>query len=461
MIRLADRAALLSLLLAGCTTTPHLAPAPATLSVAYRAAQPGGVGEFWSSLDDPLLMRYLQIANSQNLDLAAALARLGQARAIAQGARAALAPELRATLSAARQQNSIASGIPLQPRDTNTFDATFDAAWELDIFGRLRAEARAARGDVAAAALDLQALRITTRAETARLYYAARATQLRIEVLDHAADAQSDLAQLAASRARAGLVPETDALRARGLAASSRAAAAALRADLADTIAALALILGRTAASVGPELDTRLDLPRARSPLLGAPADLLTRRPDVRRDLARLEAADARAAARARDRLPRLTLSATGGYSAAATATLFTPGAQVLGIGAALAGPVVDFGRRKAVARQAEAIADERAANLRATVLTAVREVERDAAALSSTNLQLEARAEEIADNRAVAASLRRRYLAGLDDFTAALDAERVALASADAEILARRAQIDAALSLWKSVGGPLDQSPP
>ncbi|WP_407061921.1 hypothetical protein, partial [Brucella gallinifaecis] len=62
---------------------------------------------------------------------------------------------------------------------------------------------------MAAAALDLQALRITTRAETARLYYAARATQLRIEVLDHAADAQSDLAQLAASRARAGLVPET------------------------------------------------------------------------------------------------------------------------------------------------------------------------------------------------------------------------------------------------------------
>ena len=462
MSRAVCQAAAFALAFAGCATTPHAPPDPSSLPPAFLASQPAvTVGSFWASFGDPLLLRFIGEADASNLDLAAAAARLVQARALARGSKAALAPELGGTLSATRQQNSTASGIAFQPRETSLFNAGFDASWELDIFGRLRADMHAADSDAAAAAFDLQALRVTARAETARLYYAVRTTQLRIAVLDDAAAAQNDLAGLAKSRARAGLVPESDALRAEGLAASSRAAASVLRGDLADSIAALALIVGRTASSVAPELvpgpPLGADLPPAPAPLLGAPAGLLISRPDVGRDLARLQAADARAAARARDRLPRLTLSASGGYSAAAAAALFTPGAQVFSLGAALVEPIIDFGRRAAVQQQAEALADERAAVLQATVLTAVREVERDAAALGSHRQELEARTVEVQRNRSVSALLRRRYLAGLEDFTGVLDAERTAFTSTDSRILARQAEIYAALALWKSVGGLTD----
>jgi outer membrane protein TolC len=318
----------------------------------------------------------------------------------------------------------------------------------------LDAAASAANSDVAAAGFDLEAVRVTTLAEAARLYYAVRAAQRRIAVLDEAAMAQGDLAALAKSRARAGLIPESDALRAEGLAASSRASASVLRGDLAGSVAALALIVGRTAPSVGPELEASVDLPAAPTPLMGAPADLLDGRPDIRRDLARLQSADAGAAARARDRLPRLTLSATGGYSAVTTTALFTPGAQVMGLGGTLAGPVFDFGRRKSVAQQAQALADERSANLQATVLSAIREVERDAAALGGHREELLAREVEVQRNRTVVTLLRQRYLAGLENFTGVLEAERAVLASTDAQILARQAEIDAALALWKSLGG-------
>jgi NodT family efflux transporter outer membrane factor (OMF) lipoprotein len=444
-----------ALSLSGCAAAVHAPPLPQSLPRAYLASPPTPTsGPFWEGFGDPLLLQYLSAADKDNLDLAAAIARLSQARASASGSRAALAPELGESLSAKRQQHSIVSGISFQPRETKLFDAGIDATWELDIFSRLGNEARAARLDVAAADFDLRALRVTTRAETARLYYAVRTTQLRIAVLDRAAAAQSELASLARSRAEAGLVPESDALRAEGLAASSRATASVLRGDLADSISALALIMGRTSRSVSSDVTGGGALPSAPTPLLGAPADLLSSRPDVRRDLKRLQAADSRAAARARDRLPRLTLSATGGYSATTTAALFTPDAQVFSLGANLAGPVIDFGRRKSVSQQANALADERAANLQSTVLTAVREVERDAALLNSHRTELEARAVQVQRDSEVAILLKRRYLAGLVDFTSTLDADRTALASADAQILAEQAEINSAILLWKSIGG-------
>jgi outer membrane protein, multidrug efflux system len=188
--------------------------------------------------------------------------------------------------------------------------------------------------------------------------------------------------------------------------------------------------------------------------LLGAPADVLSRRPDVRRDIARLEAADARTSARVRDRLPRLTLTATAGTSALSAGALFSPSATVLSAAGGLIAPIIDFGRRKALVDQAAAQADERAAILQTTVLTAIREIERDAAAVNERGTENAQRLIELNRNRTAQLLLRSRYTAGLQDFSGVLDAERQAVASAESELSARAAALNATLSLWKSLGG-------
>jgi len=371
-----------------------------------------------------------------------------------RGARAATLPEL--TLSAQGQQrrNPVANGAVFGPRDLTLFDASFDARWEVDLFGRLGAEARAQARNAEAAALDATAIRVTVLAETGRLYFGLRALQLRLEIVTRSAAAQADLAGLARARAAAGLVAEIDAIQADGLARSAEARAADLRAQIADTVAALALIVGRTAVEIAPAVSGPATLPEGVSPLLGSPGDVLQHRYDVRRDIARLEAADAQTAARVRDRLPRLTLTATAGSSATAIGSLFTPGANLFSVVGALAAPAIDFGRRKALADQARAVADERAAIVQTTVLTAIREIERDAAAVRERGLQARLTTAELERNRTAQTLLRQRYLAGIEGFSRVLDAERQALVSADAAVTVSAAKLDATLSLWKSLGG-------
>lgn len=443
--------------LAGCAVTPHPVPDASRYGDAYFAA-PAAVttaGSFWAQFSDPVLASLLLQAEGANGDLKSAAARLGQARAVLAGSRAATLPEVEWSAEAQRLRANTDSGTVLGPRKRSLFDASFDARWELDLFGRLDAEARAGTLDAEAAALDVEAIRISVTAETGRLYFAVRSLQLRFDVVNKSAAAQVELATLVRTRAASGLVPEVDAVQADALAASSQARASDLRAQLADTVAALALVVGSTAAEISSFVAASATLPDVASPLLGSPADLLSQRYDIRREIALLAAADARTAARVRDRLPRLTLLASAGSSAMTTGSLFTPESGVFQVAAAAAGPVFDFGRRQAEADRALAIADERAAILQTTVLTAIREIERDAAAINELSRRLQSVEAEAALNRTAEQLLQTRYIAGLESFSRVLDAERQALASAETELIVREAKLAAALSLWKSLGGP------
>lgn len=442
--------------LTGCAATPHSIPDASRYPEGYLAesAVTTRSGPFWSQFADPVLNELLTAAQNANGDVRSAAARLGQARAVLAGYRAATRPEVGWSAQAQRRGTSEETTTFTGPREGSLFDATFDARWELDLFGRLNQEAQAGAYDVDAAALDAEAIRISVMAETGRLYFAVRSLQLRIEVVRRAAAGQVELAALARSRASAGLISEIDAMQADALAASSQARVADLRAQLADNLAALALVVGRTAGEMQQVVSSTPILPDGASPLIGSPADLLEDRYDVRREIALLAAADARSAARVRDRLPRLTLSATAGASAVSTGSLFTPEAGVFSVAGALVAPVFDFGRRKADTEQARAVADERSVILETTVLTAIREIERDAATVTELEIRLEHVATEASRNRTAEQLLRARYLAGLESLSRVIDAEREALASAERELTVREAKLASILSLWKSLGG-------
>jgi NodT family efflux transporter outer membrane factor (OMF) lipoprotein len=446
-----------ALSLAGCAVASHPAPDPSRYPQAFlaRPAAVTSAGPFWAQFSDPVLAGLLFQAESANGDLRSAAARLGQARAARAGLRATSLPEVGWSAQAQRRSGAAMTGTVPGPRESSLFDTTFDARWELDLFGRLDQEARAGALDAEAAAMDAEAIRISVLAETGRLYFAVRSLQLRLEVVGRSAVTQGELARLVRSRARSGLVPEIDAIQADALAAASQARAHDLRAQLADTVAALALVAGRTAGDIDEAVAAPAALPDVASPLLGSPADLLSRRYDIRRDIALLASADARTAARLRDRLPRLTLTAVAGSSAMTTGSLFTAEAGIFSVVGAVAGPVLDFGRRQAAADRALAEADERAAILQTTVLTAIREIERDASAVNQLGMRLQFVETEAARNRTAEQLLNARYIAGLESLSRVLDANRQALASAETELIVREAQLASALSLWKSLGGP------
>jgi len=443
--------------LAGCAVTPHSIPDASDYPEAYLAAPRVAMsaGPFWAQFSDPVLGELISEATIANGDIRSAAARISQARAAFAGSRAARSPELGWSTQAQRRRVSEASGTVLGPREASLFDASFDARWEVDLFGRLDHEVRAGAYDADAAAMDAEAIRISVIAETARLYFAVRALQLRLEVVSRSAVAQVQLATLVRSRVEAGLVAEIDAIQAEALAASSQSRASDLRAQLADNVAALALIVGRTAIEVEGRVKKPATLPEVASPLIGSPSDLLSSRYDIRREIALLAASDARTAARVRDRLPRLTLTAAAGTSASTTGSLFTPEAGTFSVIGTLAGPVLDFGRRQSEADRARAVADERAAILQTTVLTAIREIERDASAVNELEARLLFAQAEAAQNRTAEQLLRARYFAGLESLSRVLDAERLALASAETELLVRESKIASSLSLWKSLGGP------
>lgn len=452
-------AGLSAVLVAGCATPRHVAPGPELLPTAFRnaGAPPDATRPpFAIDLGDPALARLLDRAARTGVDAEAALARLTQARAVARQADAARLPELGATASAQRRQVSVVPGVAFGPRRLTLLSAGLEASWEADLFGRLSAEARAAFADARAANADLSAVRLAIAGDVARGYVALRAAEARLALAARSTAAQGQLARLAGSRARAGLESEFDPARADALAAQTDAATRDLAAQREMALGSLAVLVGATPAEIAGELAEGAGaLPALPRPVAAnLPATLLSSRPDVARDLARLAAADDRTAARVRDRLPRLALAASAGATATNVGDLLDPASQVYSLVAELVAPVLDFGRRRAAVDQARGVADERAAELRGTLLLAVREVEdalaesrerREQALTLCTALERQRRAVRLA---------RSRYTSGLEDLTSALNAERTALQIEEAVIDARSAELQSLVALWRATGG-------
>ena len=166
--------AVASVVLAGCVTVgpDYVAPqtAPATLqhaaSADYVADHP--VAAWWSQFDDPVLDQLVRESLLANADVRIAVSRVDEARAVFSERRWDLAPHVTAGVEGTRTKQPVEG----QGRvETDSYSAGFDAAWELDLFGRVRRSAEAAHADLQAQRNDLQAMQVTVAAEVARNYF--------------------------------------------------------------------------------------------------------------------------------------------------------------------------------------------------------------------------------------------------------------------------------------------------
>ena len=448
-------APLCAVLLGACAVGPNYrAPAPAALSVpdAYygRAAEgePAQLARWWERFDDPLLTRLVDEATQGNLDLAAAAARLTQARESLIQARAGLVPTVGASAGAGR---NFGSG-----NDRSSFSVGADAAWEVDLFGRIRRGIEAAGADAEGVYYDREALRVAIAAEVATNYVQARLAQEQLAIARDSLAIADDNLQIASWRRQAGLVSSLDVEQARAARAQNAASIPGLENGFTSATYRIAVLTGRAPGALTAELNAARPIPKGPQDVaIGIPADTLRQRPDVRRAERSLAAATARIGVAEAQLYPDLRLSGNIGTSAFSLGGLFN--AITGGIFSSLSQTLFDGGRLRSQLRSQQAATEGALAAYRQSVLTSLEDVENALIALNAARVrQVQfAIALEAANNSAILA--RIQYRSGLTDFQQLLEAERSLLSARDGMASSRGDEALALVQLYRALGGGWD----
>ena len=411
-------------------------------------------------VDDPAFDTLAAQALASSPTLAEAAARVEQARAGAARAGAERLPDIGANASVTGTRTNPASfGGDLPPGvtfDTErvSYAANLTARWDLDLFGRLRAQERAALARIDSANASRRAVRNALLAEIAASVIDWRTIEARdAEVRSDLASAR-ELARLADVRERAGIAPGFDRVRAEGSAASSRSRLAALESERTRLLGRLVTLTAQSGAQVRAALaqgEADAHLP---APPETLPSALLANRPDVLAAAATLAAEDAELAATARRRFPTFDLSGAIGLLAFGIGNVFDSESVVGSLAATIAGPLLDFGRIQAEIDGAAAEKKAAFEAYRGTVYTALGDAEAGYGLVAAADIEAQAAAAEAANLQRAARLANTRYEAGLADFLTVLEARRAADASGERAAAALGRARRARVLLWQALGG-------
>lgn len=458
----------LAFLLSACALTPPLARPDPALPVAY-ADSPDAAGNAadlgWRQMfGDPRLQRLITIALDNNRDLRIALLNVDAVRAQYGIERSALLPQVDARLSGGRERTAANGASAASLQGTHAAGLAV-SAFEIDLFGRVRALSDAALARYLASTEAARAARISLIAAVADAYLEERLAieQLRLTETTLADWRQSlDLARLLKdAKQNSGL----DVAQAEGQVALAEADLEGRKRDLRQARNALALLLGTTAPDGLPgglPEGLRLDKqPVLTSLPAGLPSDLLLRRPDILQAEQALRAANADVGAARAAFFPRLALTATLGYASPALGSLFQGGQLAWGFTPQLIQPLFDNGRLESGLDLARARRSTAVAEYEKSIQTAFREVADGLAAQATLSRQIEAqqRAVSSAERRRELSSLR--YRAGQDSRLELLDAQRQAYAAQQTLLGLQRLAFRSAVSLYKALGGGLQETTP
>ena len=450
-------------LLAGCTVGPDY-QRPVSPGAAAAWLEPGTQGAvdplWWRQFDDPQLTALVERAFSNSPDLAEAEARLREARANRDAAAGGALPTVVAKGSATENELSKNGQIPIGSipgftRKFSLFDLGFDASWEIDLWGRQARTIEAANARSAAAEASLNDVRVMLAAEIARDYLDLRASQAQAAALEAAAGADAELARLTRLRFDAGEASRLDLANAESAARTSAAAVPDARAAAAAAAYRIAVLVGAPPEEVVPGLGTAAPLPQSPdSILVGVRSELLERRPDVRRAERDFAAATAEIGVAKADLFPRFSLLGSIGQQARNAGDLTSGTSTRFQIGPSFSWPIFAAGTIRAQVRAADARADAAAARYEKAVLGALSDSE------TAINRFLNARTalgDAEAALAAQTASLnlsRQRAERGEDDRLALMRATRAQIVAERAAIAARQAKAQAAITLFKALGG-------
>jgi outer membrane protein, multidrug efflux system len=415
-------------------------------------------GDWWKLFQDPVLDDLVSRTLAANQDLAAATARVEQARAAAGIARANYLPAVGLNPSVNRARSSETTDNRFPVTESTTYRASLDASWELDLFGRVRRLHESARAGAAASEADRENVRLALTAEVASSYFTLRALDRETALVNEGIALRRQALDLVNARRTNGAATDFDVARAETELASTEAESAALTNRRAALQNALAVLVGEAAPG--------FELPAMRDPLsvpptvpAGLPSNLLERRPDIAAAEAALAGANARIGVAKAAFFPAISLTGSFGYASGDIDRLASTDSRLWSIGPSISLPIFQGGRNRANLARSRAAYEESVALFRQRLLVAFREVQD---ALTATRLLAE---QTAAQDRAVASArragelARTRYDAGFVNYFEVIDAQRTVLAAERAATQLSAQRLVNSVGLIKALGGGWDHA--
>lgn len=444
---------ILLLVLAGCTPATRLQVDTPPIVLPQTFSQSGERvidSVWWEEFDTPYLKSRIEKALANNFTLRAARQRLVQAQALSRSSAAKLSPQLDAT-GGFTTTRSRTDG-----RNTTSDDILLGlaASYEVDLWGRVRAEQDAARLDELGSAEDLQTAAHSIAAEVAGTWFELAEAYSQLDLLQQQQELNTLGLQLIQMRFNIGQVGLADVLQQRQLIESKSGEQAQQRAAIRLLENRLAILCGENPAMMTLPAKPEL-IPLPPLPATGFPLEILNMRPDVKSNYLDVLAADRRVAAAIADRYPRFAITADANTFGSAT-DLFSN--WFFSLAANLVGPIIDGGSRRAEIDRTTAVAQEKMYLWGQTILDAIGEVEdalkleaEQEELLGSLNIQLELATKTVEN-------VRNRYTQGAENYQRVLTALLIQQTLQRDVLRARQQLVAFRISLYRALGGAIPE---
>ncbi len=427
---------------------------PATYKYAGKADAPPSL-DWWRGFRSAELTQLMEEAQTVNLDIAAAVSRIIQADAQARQAGAALLPSLsgggQETYS--RTSGSSASGLTNGGREVVNYQASLSASYQLDFWGQNRDALKTAEETANANRFDRDVVALTTLASVANAYFQVLASQDRIKTSQRNIASAQRILDAVRERRKAGTGTDLDVAQQESVLANQKALVPPLRQTLDQNVNALAVLVSRPPESVrvlGGSLNS-IAIPRVTP---GLPSELLTQRPDIRRQEAQLASATANVGNARAQFFPTIQLTGNGGYQSSALVSLFQPHAAFFQLVGSATQPIFDGGRILGNFEYAKARQDELLQTYRKTIVQAFTDVDNALFSIRQTTIKLQLQREVVAASRRAFDLAEQQLRAGTADIVTVLNTQLTLFTAEDALSQAQLARLLAIVSLYQALGG-------
>ena len=449
----------LVLLATGCALGPNYKRPAVETPTGFRfATNPAtnSLGDlpWWEVFQDPTLQELIRATLINNYDLKQAVARVEQARFAAVAARAPLFPQVGYGGDVGSGRNAAFNqAAALNGASASSAQINLNAAWEIDLWGRIRRLSESARAQYLATEEARRGVTITLVSGVATAYFQLLQYDQELAVQRNATNAYADSYRIFNDRLKNGIASKLETDRAAAALANANALIPQLELNIATTENQLSVLLGR---SPGPILRGSLTnlLPLAPDIPTGLPSRLLQRRPDVLAAEHSLISANAGIGANLANFFPKIGLTTFVGKVSPELSAFTAGSANAWNVGATLAGPIFEGGQLRAQYRAAKAKFDEAKAAYDQSILTAFQEVSN---ALISRQKLGEIRASDAEAANALTSSVdlaTQRYLNGRSGYFEVLQAQQELYPTQRARVQAQVGELIATIQLYKALGG-------
>ncbi len=406
--------------------------------------------DWWRGFRSAELTRLAEEAQTVNLDIAAAKARVVQADAQARIAGAPLLPAITGDFDATQSKSPRSTGTG---RASDNYRAFLSASYEIDIWGKNRAAALSAEESAVATRYEADTVALTTLATVANAYFQVLAAQDRLRIAQNNIASAQRIYDAIRLRVTAGTVTDLELAQQESVLNSQRAAVPSLRQALSLNVNTLATLVARPPESLnvrGGGLGNVVS-PRVTP---GLPSDLLLQRPDIRRAESILAATTADVGNARAQFFPSIQLTGSGGFQSAALSALFTPNATFYSLAAGVTQPVFDGFRIQSNFELQSARQDEALQNYRKAVVSSFADVDNALMDIRQTSERVRLQRQVVESTRRAFGLAETRFREGTIDVITVLNTQLALFQSQDTLVQAQLARLQAVVSLYQALGG-------